>query len=194
MQDDYPLLHEVKACRLCLHSLPHEPRPVLQWHPSAKILLAGQAPGRKVHESGQPFTDASGERLRGWLGIGVEDFYDAQKLAIVPMGLCYPGTDKAGDLPPRSECAPQWRERLLAPLINVRLTLLIGQYAQAYHLPGGKQSVTDAVGNWRAYWPGMVPLPHPSPRNNRWLKQNPWFEAELLPVLRAQISHVLAGF
>ncbi|PPD24376.1 MAG: IclR family transcriptional regulator [Methylobacter sp.] len=194
MQDDYPLLHEVKACRLCLHSLPHEPRPVLQWHPSAKILLAGQAPGRKVHESGQPFTDASGERLRGWLGIGVEDFYDAQKLAIVPMGLCYPGTGKAGDLPPRSECAPQWRERLLAPLINVRLTLLIGQYAQAYHLPGGKQSVTDAVGNWRAYWPGMVPLPHPSPRNNRWLKQNPWFEAELLPVLRAQISHVLAGF
>lgn len=194
MQDDYPLLHEVKACRLCLDSLPHEPRPVLQWHPSAKILLAGQAPGRKVHESGQPFTDASGERLRGWLGIGVEDFYDAQKLAIVPMGLCYPGTDKAGDLPPRSECAPQWRERLLAPLVNVRLTLLIGQYAQAYHLPGGKQSVTDAVGNWRAYWPGMVPLPHPSPRNNRWLKQNPWFEAELLPVLRAQISHVLAGF
>lgn len=194
MKDDYPLLHEVKACRLCLDSLPHEPRPVLQWHPSAKILLAGQAPGRKVHESGQPFTDASGERLRGWLGIGVEDFYDAQKLAIVPMGLCYPGTDKAGDLPPRSECAPQWRERLLAPLVNVRLTLLIGQYAQAYHLPGGKQSVTDAVGNWRAYWPGMVPLPHPSPRNNRWLKQNPWFEAELLPVLRAQISHVLAGF
>lgn len=194
MKDDYPLLHEVKACRLCLHSLPHEPRPVLQWHPSAKILLAGQAPGRKVHESGQPFTDASGERLRGWLGIGVEDFYDAQKLAIVPMGLCYPGTDKAGDLPPRSECAPQWRERLLAPLVNVRLTLLIGQYAQAYHLPGGKQSVTDAVGNWRAFWPGMVPLPHPSPRNNRWLKQNPWFEAELLPVLRAQISHVLAGF
>lgn len=192
MTEGFPLLNEVKSCRLCADNLPFDPKPVLQWHPDAKILLAGQAPGRKVHESGRPFTDASGDRLRAWLGISLEDFYNPQKLAIVPMGLCYPGTGKAGDLPPRPECALQWRERLLAPLVNVELILLIGQYAQAYHLSETRQSVTAVVAQWRSFWPKIVPLPHPSPRNNRWLKQNPWFEAELLPELRMRISELLA--
>jgi uracil-DNA glycosylase len=168
------------------------PRPVVQVHPSARILIAGQAPGRKVHETGVPFNDASGERLRHWLGISPEVFYDAKQVAILPMGFCYPGTGKSGDLPPRPECAPAWRAPLLASLKNLQLTLVMGQYAQEYHLPDAKGTLTELVQDWRATWPHTVPLPHPSPRNNPWLKRNPWFELELLPALRERVAQLIA--
>jgi uracil-DNA glycosylase len=193
MTDYQTLLAEVRRCTLCAAHLPLGPRPVLQLHPEARILLAGQAPGRKVHESGVPFADASGERLRAWLGIDAATFYDPQRVAILPMGFCYPGSGKSGDLPPRPECAPAWREKLLRQLPNLKLTLVIGQYAQAYHLPTADHSVTAAVAGWRDYWPATVPLPHPSPRNNLWLRRNPWFEQELLPPLQARIAAILAG-
>lgn len=188
-----PLLTEVRACVLCVEHLPLGPRPVVQLHPSARILIAGQAPGRKVHETGVPFNDASGDRLREWLGIPRDVFYDARQIAILPMGFCFPGTGKSGDLPPRPECAPAWRASLLSRLKALKLTLVIGQYAQAYHLPNEAASVTEVVQAWRKYWPNTVPLPHPSPRNNLWLKRNPWFEKELIPVLRARVSEVLAN-
>ena len=186
------LLTEVRACTLCAAHLPLGPRPVLQLHAMARILIAGQAPGRKVHESGIPFDGASGERLRAWLGLPREVFYDAKQVAILPMGFCYPGSGKSGDLPPRPECAPAWREALLARLTKLRLTLVIGAYAQAYHLPDAQTSLTQAVENWRATWPLVVPMPHPSPRNIAWLKRHPWFEAELLPQLRTRVAQVLA--
>ncbi len=185
------LLHEVRACTLCAEHLPLGPRPVLQAHTSARILIAGQAPGRKVHETGLPFNDASGDRLRQWLGISRETFYDPRQLAIIPMGFCFPGTGPSGDLPPRPECAPTWRQPLLAHLKHIELTLVIGQYAQAYHFQAEGASLTETVRAWRNHWPLMVPMPHPSPRNNLWLKRNPWFEAELLPVLRARVAEVL---
>ncbi len=185
------LLAEVRACTLCAKALPLGPRPVLQLHPSARILVAAQAPGRKVHETGLPFNDASGDRLRDWLGITREVFYDPMQLAIVPMGFCFPGTGKSGDLPPRHECAPQWRDRLLPHLQQLQLTLVIGRYAQAYHLPGPHATLTELVRDWHSHWPTVVPLPHPSPRNNLWLRRNPWFEAELLPRLRARVAEVL---
>lgn len=166
---------------------------MVQASPGARILIAGQAPGRKVHASGQPFTDASGDRLRDWLGVSSEVFYDASRLAILPMGFCYPGTGPAGDLPPRPECAAAWRERLLRELPNLQLTLAIGQYAQAYHLPGPARPVTQAVRDWRALGTHVLALPHPSPRNNRWLRQNPWFESELLPELKARVAAALAS-
>lgn len=185
------LLAEIRACQLC-RDLPLGPRPVLQASATARILIAAQAPGRKVHASGRPFTDASGERLRNWLGMESAVFYDERRVAIVPMGFCYPGTGTAGDLPPRPECAPQWRARVLAQLPQVQLTLVIGQYALAWHLPGPRsRSVTQVVQAWRTHWPTVVPLPHPSPRNNRWLRQNPWFEAELLPALRSRVAAAL---
>lgn len=187
------LLADVRRCTLCAAHLPFGPRPVLQLHPNARLLVAAQAPGRKVHESGVPFTDASGDRLREWLGITPDVFYDPQRVAIVPMGFCFPGAGKAGDHPPRPECAPAWREVLLRHLKNLQLTLVIGQYAQAYHLPDAGASVTDTVRSWRAHWPSVVPLPHPSPRNNIWLRRNPWFEAELLPLLRVRVAEVLGG-
>jgi uracil-DNA glycosylase len=187
------LLEEVRRCTLCAAHLPLGPRPVLQLDPRARILIAAQAPGRKVHESGMPFTDASGDRLRQWLGMTSEIFYDPQRIAIVPMGFCFPGTGKAGDLPPRPECAPAWRSQLMAHLEDLRLTLVIGQYAQAYHLPDAGGSVTSTVQAWRDHWPSVVPLPHPSPRNNIWLKRNPWFETDLLPMLSARVAEVLAG-
>ena len=186
------LLAEVRACTLCAAHLPLGPHPVVQVHPSARILIAGQAPGRRVHETGIPFNDASGERLRDWLGISREVFYDEHQVAILPMGFCFPGTGKSGDLPPRPECAPAWREPLLAGLKDLKLTLVIGQYAQAYHLPNAGATLTDAVLAWREHWPRVVPLPHPSPRNNPWLKRNPWFELELLPVLRERVAQLLA--
>jgi uracil-DNA glycosylase len=186
------LLTEVRACTLCAEHLPLGPRPVVQVHASARILIAGQAPGRKVHETGVPFNDASGDRLRAWLGVSREVFYDAKQIAILPMGFCFPGTGASGDLPPRPECAPTWRAALLSRLKNVQLTLVIGQYAQTYHLPGEGASLTATVQAWRNNWPYTVPLPHPSPRNNLWLKRNPWFEEELIPVLRARVSEVLA--
>jgi uracil-DNA glycosylase len=187
------LLKEVRACTICADHLPHGVRPVLQLHPDARILIAGQAPGRKVHESGVPFDDASGDRLRQWMGVTREAFYDPRQVAILPMGFCYPGTGKSGDLPPRPECAPAWRAQLLTRLRHLELTLVIGQYAQAYHLPGDDASLTDVVKSWRTYWPDTVPLPHPSPRNNIWLKKNPWFEDDVLPKLRKRVAAVLAG-
>ena len=186
------LLADVRACTLCAAHLPLGPRPVVQLHSSAPILIAGQAPGRKVHESGVPYDDASGDRLRAWLGMSRETFHDERRVAIVPMGLCFPGTGKSGDFPPRPECAPAWRVPLLSRLKAVRLTLVIGQYAQAYHLPDDGASVTQRVGAWRKNWPHVVAMPHPSPRNNLWLRRNPWFEDELVPALRDRVSEVLA--
>lgn len=185
------LLSEVRRCTICSEHLPLGPRPILQLHPHARILVAGQAPGRKVHESGVPFADASGDRLREWLGVTPEVFYNPKQVAILPMGFCFPGTGKAGDLPPRPECAPAWREKLLHQLKNLKLTLVVGQYAQAYHLSNAGESVTSTVQSWRRHWPDIVPLPHPSPRNNIWLRRNPWFEKELLPLLRARVAKVL---
>jgi uracil-DNA glycosylase len=185
------LLTEVRACTICAPHLPHGVRPVLQVHPEARILIAGQAPGRKVHESGVPFDDASGDRLREWMGVTREVFYNARQVAILPMGFCFPGTGKSGDLPPRPECAPAWRDRLMGALGHLELTLVIGQYAQAHHLHERPASLTETVKAWRAHWPAVMPLPHPSPRNNIWLRRNPWFEAEVLPALRARVAEVL---
>ena len=186
------LLDEVRACTLCEVHLPLGPRPVLQLHPKARILIAGQAPGRKVHESGVPFDDASGNRLREWLGVTHEEFYDPKQIAILPMGFCFPGSGKSGDLPPRPECAPTWRKQLLGHLQHLELTLVLGQYAQAYHFGKSSSSLTELVKSWRSHWPNLVPLPHPSPRNNLWLRRNPWFEYEVLPSLRKRVSEVLA--
>lgn len=187
------LLAQVRSCELCAAELPMGPRPVLQLHPAARILVAAQAPGRKVHETGIPFNDASGERLRSWLGVTREQFYDPRLFAIVPMGLCYPGKGASGDLPPRPECAAHWRAPLLRLLRRLQLTLVIGQYAGAYHLPDERDGVTAAVRNWRRYWPALVPLPHPSPTNNRWLARNRWFEQELVPHLRERVAQVIRG-
>ena len=186
------LLTEVRACTLCEADLPLGPRPVLQLHPRARILIAGQAPGRKVHDSGVPFDDASGNRLREWLGVTREVFYDPEQIAILPMGFCFPGSGRSGDLPPRPECAPAWRDQLLGKLRHLEVTLVLGQYAQVYHFGKARSSLTELVKSWRDHWPRMVPLPHPSPRNNLWLRRNPWFEVELLPSLRRRVSEVLA--
>jgi uracil-DNA glycosylase len=187
------MLTEVRACTICAEHLPLGPRPVLQMRASARILIAGQAPGRKVHASGIPFNDASGDRLRHWLGMSREVFYDARQVAILPMGFCFPGTGRSGDLAPRIECVPAWRAQLLSRLKDLRLTLIIGQYAIAYHLPDEAGSVTEVVQAWRKHWPLRVPLPHPSPRNNLWLRRNPWFETELVPLLRVRVSEALAS-
>ncbi|MGH8082271.1 MAG: uracil-DNA glycosylase family protein [Lysobacter sp.] len=186
------LLSDIRACTLCAPYLPHGPRPVLQVAQGARILIAGQAPGRKVHASGIPFDDASGKRLREWLGLDRDTFYDAAQVAIVPMGFCYPGKGKSGDLPPRPECAATWHERLLAYLRDVPLTLAIGRYAQVYHLPDAGETLTEAVAAWRDTWPRIVALPHPSPLNNGWLKRNPWFEQQLVPKLRERVAQALA--
>ncbi len=187
------LLEDVRACSLCAGHLPHGPRPVLQAHPDARILIAGQAPGRRVHASGVPFDDPSGERLRDWLGIGREVFYDARRIAILPMGFCYPGSGRSGDLPPRPECAPEWRDRVLAGMPSIELTLAVGAYAQAWHCADRRSSLTETVRAWRDNWPRILPLPHPSPRNTPWLRRHPWFERELVPALRQQVAEVLAG-
>jgi uracil-DNA glycosylase len=186
------LLAEVRACTICAAHLPHESRPVLQIHPQARILIASQAPGRKVHESGVPFDDASGDRLREWMGVTREVFYDSRRIAILPMGLCFPGTSKSGDLPPRPECMLAWHDLLLGHLRHLEMTLVVGQYAQTYHMNEVRASLTETVRNWRSHWPKIVPLPHPSPRNNIWLSRNPWFEKELVPVLRQRVSEILA--
>ncbi len=193
MASSQALLKEVHDCSICAEHLPLGPRPIVQLHPAARILIAGQAPGRKVHESGVPFDDASGDRLREWLGVSREVFYNPKQLAILPMGFCFPGTGKSGDLPPRPECAPAWRDKLLSELNALKLTLVIGQYAQAYHLPKAARRVTATVQAWRDHWPSVMPLPHPSPRNNIWLRKNPWFERELLPQLQARVAQVLEG-
>lgn len=196
------LAGEIRACRLCLRSprpLPHEPRPVLVPSTTARILIAGQAPGTRVHESGIPFDDRSGDRLRDWLGVTRGEFYDPSAFAILPMGFCFPGQDaKGGDLPPRIECAPHWRARLLALMPQVELVLAVGQYAQAWHLgPQRSPTLTQTVRNWREVHaasaaPSVLPLPHPSWRNTGWLKANPWFEKDLLPFLRKEIRARLA--
>lgn len=197
MTTDFPripfndLVAQVRQCRICEHHLPVEPRPVIQISESARLLVVGQAPGRRVHDTGLPFNDPSGDRLRDWMGVDKETFYDEQQLAILPMGFCYPGTGKSGDLPPRPECAPAWRNLLLERLKRVELTLVIGQYAQTWHLPGRKRPVTEQVKRWRDVWPEMLPLPHPSPRNNLWLKRNPWFEEDVLPALRQRVAAIL---
>ena len=185
------LIEEVRACTLCADYLTDGVRPVIQVDSKAKILIAGQAPGKKVHESGIPFDDASGDRLRDWMEISKETFYNPEQVAILPMGFCYPGKGKTGDLAPRTECALAWRAELLAQLPQLQLTLVIGQYAQAYHLCQKSRSVTDTVKAWQDYWPNVIPLPHPSPRNNRWFKQNPWFDDEVLPCLRQRIVELL---
>ncbi|MEB4589711.1 uracil-DNA glycosylase family protein [Candidatus Thiothrix sp. Deng01] len=187
------LLQAIKSCRLCGEYLPLGANPVLIARPTARLLIVGQAPGRRVHATGLPFNDPSGDRLRNWLGIDRETFYHSPHIAIVPMGFCYPGTGKGGDLPPRPECAAAWRRQLLERMPEVGLTLLFGQYAQAWHLGGRrKKSLTETVRAWREYWPQYLPLPHPSPRNIRWFKQNPWVEEEIVPLLRERVSKVLA--
>lgn len=185
------LLPEIRACRLCAEHLPLGPRPVLQAHRSATILIAGQAPGRRVHASGVPFQDPSGDRLRAWLGIGEDVFYDPRIVAILPMGFCYPGSGSSGDKPPRRECAPAWRGAVLDGLPHIRLTLVLGRYAQAYHLGADFGGVTEAVRSWRDHWPERLPLPHPSPRNQAWFKKNAWFEEEVLPRLRARVRELM---
>jgi uracil-DNA glycosylase len=186
------LVEEVRRCRLCEPHLPLGPRPVLQADPRASLLIAGQAPGRRVHDTGIPFNDPSGDRLRDWLGITRETFYDASRIALLPMGFCYPGTGKSGDLPPRPECARTWRRPLLDALPNIVLTLAVGQYAHAWHLPASRANVTETVRAWREHAPGIVPLPHPSPRNNLWLQRNAWFAEELLPALKTLVRDALA--
>ena len=184
------LVAEIRACRHC--ALPHEPRPVVWVHPDARSLIAGQAPGRRVHESGIPWDDPSGDRLRHWLDMDREAFYRREHIAVAAMGFCYPGTVKGADLPPRPECAPLWRARLLALLTKVRLTLLVGLYAQRYHMgEAAKPTLGESVRAWREYPANVMPLPHPSWRNSAWLKRNPWFEAELVPDLRERVRLAL---
>jgi uracil-DNA glycosylase len=185
------LLRDVRACRLCASELSAGVRPIVQVHRDARILIAGQAPGRRVHESGVPFDDPSGDRLREWMGVSRQTFYDARRISILPMGFCYPGAGKSGDLPPRPECAETWRQALLERLPAVELTLVIGLYALRWHLPEAGRSLTEAVREWRAERPARIPLPHPSPRNNLWFVKNPWFEIEVLPYLRRRVRKLL---
>lgn len=189
-----PLLKDIRACRLCVEAprgrpLPHEPRPVLRASRSARIAIFGQAPGNLVHQSGKPFTDPSGDRLREWMGVSEDEFYDEKVVAIIPMGFCFPGNDtKGGDLPPRKECAATWRAPLMEALPNLDMAILVGAYAQKWHLgEGARATLTETVENWRDFAPRYFPTPHPSWRNNVWLKKNPWFESDLLPVLRKEI-------
>ena len=183
---------DIRACRLCETELPLGPRPIFQFHPKARILIAGQAPGRRAHESGIPFSDPSGDRLKEWLGIDKQTFYDSRKIAILPMGFCYPGSSKGGDLPPLPRCAATWRERLLSKLKNVELTLVIGRYAVDWHIPDSAgQRMTDVVGQWERHWPSMLVMPHPSPRNQRWLRDNPWFAERLLPRLKKRVAELI---
>lgn len=183
------LIQSVRDCRQCAGELPHEPRPVIQIHPRAQIVIIGQAPGRKVHESGVPWDDPSGRLLRKWMGVDEAVFYDPKFVALMPMGFCYPGKGKSGDLPPRPECAPLWHELLLKQLRKVRLTLLIGQYSQRHYLGANVgENLTETVRAFEDHLPTYLPLPHPSPRNRFWLSKNPWFEKRVLPVLRKRVA------
>ena len=185
------LLSEVRACHSCEPQLPLGPRPVLRASNTARLLIIGQAPGTRVHQSGIPWDDPSGARLRDWMQIDRDLFYDEQHIAIIPMGFCYPGKGKSGDLPPRPECAPQWHERLLDEMPALRLTVLIGQYAQKYYLETRQRSLADTVRDWKSCLPEYFPLPHPSPRNIRWFRNNPWFETEVLPAFRRHTRRAL---
>lgn len=192
------LLREIRACRICVEApagapLPHEPRPVLRVSSTAKLAVFGQAPGNLVHRSGKPFTDPSGVRLRQWMGVTEEEFYDESRIAIIPMGFCFPGYDaKGGDRPPRRECAPHWRARLMTAAPNIKTAILVGAHAQRWHLgERARASLTETVEAWREYAPAYFATPHPSWRNNAWLKRHPWFETDLLPVLRRRVRALL---
>lgn len=186
------LKQSISACEVCAPHFQHRPNPIFQIGSSARVLIAGQAPGRITHEAGIPFNDASGDRLRSWMGLSKQNFYDNNKLAIVPMGFCYPGQGKSGDLPPRPECAPTWRKQVIHSMPHIQLTLVIGLHALRWHL--GKrirENLTSTVKAWQEYLPDIIPLPHPSPRNNPWLKKNPWFENEVLPELQSRITKLI---
>ncbi|EKO3932932.1 uracil-DNA glycosylase family protein [Vibrio fluvialis] len=187
------LLREVRQCRVCEPVLPLGANPVIQAHEEARILIIGQAPGIRVHESSIPWNDPSGDRLRQWLNVDKETFYDPKQIAIMPMGLCYPGKGKSGDLPPRKECAPLWHQKVLAQLPNIEITLLIGQYAQNYYLKDKPSTLTDTVRQWQRWAPHYIPLPHPSPRNTLWLKKNPWFEDAVVTYIRQHFHTQLSA-
>ncbi len=186
------LIREIKACSICKEHLPYPPKPVCSFSEASKILIVGQAPGIRVHNSGIPWDDPSGHRLRKWLGVAKGDFYNTRNFAIVPMGFCYPGKGKSGDLPPRPECAAKWMQPILLQLQNRHLTILIGQYAHKYFLgERRKETLTQTVKNWEDYAPDYMVLPHPSPRNNIWLRKNPWFEQEMIGGLQQEVSRIL---
>ena len=185
------LVADVRSCTLCADKLKHGVRPVLQVDPRARVLVAGQAPGSKVHATGVPFDDPSGDRLREWMGIDRQTFYDATQIALLPMGFCYPGKGKSGDLPPLPICAETWRDKLMAGMPKIELTLIIGQYAQAWHLDQLQENLTETVRHWASYGDAVIPLPHPSPRNNIWLKKNPWFVSDVLPSLKKRVAAAL---
>jgi uracil-DNA glycosylase len=188
------LLRRARACKVCAAHLPFPPRPILRAGSTARLMIVGQAPGRKVHESGIPWNDPSGDRLRLWLGVTREQFYDEGSIALIPTGFCYPGTGPHGDLPPRPECAPLWHPKLRAALPGIRLTLLIGIHAQAYYLgERAKKTLADTVQAWREYLPEFMPLPHPSPRNQRWFKAHPWFDQEVVPELRRRVAEIISS-
>ena len=186
------LLAEIRSCTVCAEHLAAGPRPIVQAAPDAGIVIIGQAPGRRVHESGVPWDDPSGERLRTWLGLDHTQFYDPALVAIVPMGFCYPGSAKSGDLPPRPECAPLWHDRLLDQLRPDRLEVIIGTYAQRRYITEPGSNLTETVRNWRSYLPSQIVMPHPSPRNRHWLTKNPWFEGEAIPAVQARVAEVLS--
>lgn len=186
------LLKDVKACRVCEAHLPLGPKPVLRIHPDARILVSGQAPGIKVHQTGLSWNDRSGKKLREWMGIDTETFYDITKVAVLPKGFCYPGKAVRGDLPPRPECAELWFEQLLAHMPNIELVLVIGIHSQAYFLKGRqKKTMAETIDAWKEYMPAHLPLPHPSPRNIGWFKKHPWFELEVVPVLKEEVQRIL---
>ncbi len=185
------LLQRIKQCQLCQADLPHPVRPVVRASSESRILIIGQAPGRKVHETGIPWNDPSGDQLRAWLGVDKEQFYDERLFALMPMGFCYPGKGKSGDLPPRKECAPKWHQQLIKKMPNIKLTLLIGQYAQNHYLKENQKKLTENVKNFKKYLPEFFPLPHPSPRNRYWQSQNPWFKELVLPELEKLTQKVL---
>lgn len=184
------LLTKIRSCKICQESLPYKPKPILSFAANSLILIVGQAPGVRAHMSGIPWNDASGERLRDWLGVTKEQFYDPEIFAIAPMGFCYPGKGSSGDKPPRPECSEKWMKKIVSQLGEIRVTLLIGTYAQDFFLDE-KTRLTETVKRWREFAPTYIPLPHPSPRNNIWLKKNSWFETDLLPYLRKTTSKVL---
>ena len=186
------LLADIRACMVCSQHLPHGPRPIVQASITSRIVIIGQAPGRRVHESGISWDDPSGRRLREWLGLSDEEFYDSALVALIPMGFCFPGSGPSGDLPPRPECAPLWHEPILAHLPAERREVIIGTYAQRRYLPEGQKTVTANVAMWRDHLPERIVLPHPSPRNQRWLRSNPWFETETLPAVRDRVRDVTA--